>query len=510
MVTVTDTAPIAGQNDEREQKSMNRETYETYSVAEPEKIDLIAFLAEYFQAFQKFFFGVLALVILAGGGSFLTAKLRYQPVYEAYTSFVVGSNRAVGYSYYDNVTAEQLGKTFPYLVTSGVLKDVVARDLGIGAVTSEIQASVMENTNLFTIRVRDASPETAYRVMKSVITNYPEVAEYIIGATTLTVVDESGVPAVPVNSQDALRAGTYGAAAGLAAAFLLLFLYVRTRKTIHWADDIKKLTNAAFLGNLPQAKIKKRSSVKEQTITICNPKVPDAFKEAVQLIRTRTEDRIIGKSDCPVLLVTSAVPGEGKTTVAVNLAEAFAKKKYRVVLLDGDLRNPSVMKCMGLIGRKERGIAAVLKGQMDWEEALTDCRDLTLKILPGAGSDAESCRAAALGTDEDHDRKPERRGRSSDHRHAAVRSAFGCGTVRRNCRRSSSRGTSGNNERPGSPARAGIFRGFADSGLRLCAERRAGGHDGLRIQQLWQLRVWKIWLRLRKVRLWERKGTPEQ
>ena len=386
MVTVTDTAPIAGQNDEREQKSMNRETYETYSAAEPEKIDLIAFLAEYFQAFQKFFFGVLALVILAGGGSFLTAKLRYQPVYEAYTSFVVGSNRAVGYSYYDNVTAEQLGKTFPYLVTSGVLKDVVARDLGIGAVTSEIQASVMENTNLFTIRVRDASPETAYRVMKSVITNYPEVAEYIIGATTLTVVDESGVPAVPVNSQDALRAGTYGAAAGLAAAFLLLFLYVRTRKTIHWADDIKKLTNAAFLGNLPQAKIKKRSSVKEQTITICNPKVPDAFKEAVQLIRTRMEDRIIGKSDCPVLLVTSAVPGEGKTTVAVNLAEAFAKKKYRVVLLDGDLRNPSVMKCMGLIGRKERGIAAVLKGQMDWEEALTDCRDLTLKILPGAGS----------------------------------------------------------------------------------------------------------------------------
>lgn len=164
MVTVTDTAPIAGQNDEREQKSMNRETYETYSAAEPEKIDLIAFLAEYFQAFQKFFFGVLALVILAGGGSFLTAKLRYQPVYEAYTSFVVGSNRAVGYSYYDNVTAEQLGKTFPYLVTSGVLKDVVARDLGIGAVTSEIQASVMENTNLFTIRVRDASPETAYRV----------------------------------------------------------------------------------------------------------------------------------------------------------------------------------------------------------------------------------------------------------------------------------------------------------------------------------------------------------
>ena len=189
---------------------MSRETYETYS-AEPEKIDLIAFLAEYFQAFRKFFLGVLILVILMGGGSFLTAKLRYQPMYEAYTSFVVGSNRAVGYSYYDNVTAQQLGKTFPYIVTSGVLKDVVARDLQVGAVTSQIEASVMENTNLFTIRVKDSSPDTAYRVLQSVITNYPEVAEYIIGATTLTVVDDSGVPVSPINSQDAVYAGAVGA-----------------------------------------------------------------------------------------------------------------------------------------------------------------------------------------------------------------------------------------------------------------------------------------------------------
>lgn len=81
-----------------------------------------------------------------------------------------------------------------------------------------------------------------------------------------------------------------GAAAGLAVALLLVFIYVRTRKTIRQADDVKKLTNAAFLGNLPEAKIKKRSNVKEQTITICNPKVPDSFKEAMQLIRTRTED----------------------------------------------------------------------------------------------------------------------------------------------------------------------------------------------------------------------------
>ena len=77
---------------------------------------------------------------------------------------------------------------------------------------------------------------------------------------------------------------------------------------------------------------------------------------------------------------------KGKTTVAVNLAEAFAKKKYRVVLLDGDLRNPSVLKCIGLSERKGRGIIGVLKGQISLDEALTDYRDLSLKILPGVGS----------------------------------------------------------------------------------------------------------------------------
>ena len=101
-----------------------------------------------------------------------------------------------------------MGKTFSYIVTSGVLRDVVARDLGVGYVSSEISASVMEGTNLFTISVRDASPEMAYDVLQSVINNYPEVAQYIIGATQLTVVDESGVPTAPVAGNQATKPRT--------------------------------------------------------------------------------------------------------------------------------------------------------------------------------------------------------------------------------------------------------------------------------------------------------------
>ena len=167
---------------------------------ELEKIDLIGYLYEFLKAFRKFFWAILLILVLCTAGGCFWSWRSYQPVYEAYTSFVVtSSGQSYNSSYYDNTTAEQMGKTFPYILTSGVLKDVVREDLGY-SFSSSIEATVMEGTNLFTITVRDRSAQTAYDVMTSVIENYPAVAEYIIGGTTLTVVDESGVPTTPANS----------------------------------------------------------------------------------------------------------------------------------------------------------------------------------------------------------------------------------------------------------------------------------------------------------------------
>lgn len=62
-------------------------------------------------------------------------------------------------SFYDNETAEQMAKTFPYILTSGVLRRKVAKDLGVAQVSGNIKASVADNTNLFTISVTDIDPE---------------------------------------------------------------------------------------------------------------------------------------------------------------------------------------------------------------------------------------------------------------------------------------------------------------------------------------------------------------
>lgn len=359
---------------------MRREETNEYT-DELEKIDLISYLYEFMKALKKFFWLVLLAVILCTAGGCFWSYKSYRPVYEAYTSFIVtASGQSYSSSYYDNTTAEQLGKTFPYILTSGVLKDVVAEDLGYGF-GSSIEASVMEGTNLFTITVRDTSPQTAYDVMASVIKNYPVVAEYIIGGTTLTVVDESGVPTKPANSGSMKQAGAAGFLAGLVISALLLAVYIAGRKTIRSGEDMNAIASTKFLGNVPETRMKKRSSRKDQTMVITNSKVPAGFKEGIRLVRSRTEAELKDRQ-CPVVLVTSAVPEEGKTTLAVNLALAFAQKNRRTILVDGDLRNPSVVQRLGMI-KKRNGIVQAVREQIKLEDVLTEYKETGLKVLPG-------------------------------------------------------------------------------------------------------------------------------
>ncbi len=81
------------------------------------------------------------------------------------------------------------------------------------------------------------------------------------------------------------------------------------------------------------------------------------------------------------LLVTSASPGEGKSTIAAHLAASHAEQNHKTLLIDGDLRRPSVHKRFKI--RSDRGLTNVLLGEMDWREAVvTPDEQPNLRILP--------------------------------------------------------------------------------------------------------------------------------
>ena len=177
---------------------------------ELELIDITEMLNDYFRIFRRMWARVLILTILCSGLFYVKARIQYVPMYTASAVFTINiqnnTNDELGVTaFYDNAAAEQMAKTFPYILTSGVLRRRVAEDMGTDWVSGNIQASVAENTNLLTISVTDQDAGRAYAVLESVVKNYPTVSEVIIGRVHMEMLDETGIPPYPDNPKNFKR-----------------------------------------------------------------------------------------------------------------------------------------------------------------------------------------------------------------------------------------------------------------------------------------------------------------
>ena len=94
---------------------------------EIEKIDLIEFLRSFQYGIKKMWWLVLVLALIFGLNSYIKARKNYTPVYTASATVAVTTIDGSP-AYQNNASAQQMADVFPYILTSGVLKDVVAKD----------------------------------------------------------------------------------------------------------------------------------------------------------------------------------------------------------------------------------------------------------------------------------------------------------------------------------------------------------------------------------------------
>ena len=150
---------------------------------------------------------------------------------------------------------------------------------------------------------------------------------------------------------------------GLLAGALVALLLERLDNTLKSADDVEEKLGQPMLTTLPLLHGDEAKSAGRHYLE--DPK--SVFSEAIRTARTSV---LLSASDTPqvTVLVTSSVPGEGKTAVAVNLALAQAQNK-RVLLVDADLRRPSVSTTLGLDPKKP-GLTNLLSGSATFAECL--------------------------------------------------------------------------------------------------------------------------------------------
>lgn len=144
------------------------------------------------------------------------------------------------------------------------------------------------------------------------------------------------------------------------------FLVEVSRDVLHSTDEVKQVSRLPVLGAIPHNKAPLGSA---------SPEMTEAFRSLSKNLR------LLSKSYGPMrsIAITSAEIGEGKSTVAVHLAMSAATLDHRVLLIDTDLRHPSVHERLGL--PNHQGLSDLLQGKEDWQSVLQSTSNPNLTVL---------------------------------------------------------------------------------------------------------------------------------
>lgn len=314
-------------------------------------IDISELLSRFFRELKKLW--IPAIIVTAAFAVLfaLRAKMNYTPMYQSRAMFTVSSGYSsddiLSYSYYyDNEAAKQLAAAFPYMLGTDVMNELVKNELGVSYINGSIRAEAVADTNLFILTVTSSDPQDAYDILEAVIASYPRVALYMVDYSQVIMKSEPTVPTAPYNSFSWKGSAVKGGMLGLGLSCLAALVLAMMRKTIFSAADLKASANVPILASVARTSAKKRRSGKG-IISLTHAGVDPDFVEAMRGLRIKLL-RAMTEPGAQVILVTSTLPGEGKTTISANLALSLASSGLRTVLIDTDLRKQDTKAAVGV------------------------------------------------------------------------------------------------------------------------------------------------------------------
>jgi non-specific protein-tyrosine kinase len=193
------------------------------------------------------------------------------------------------------------------------------------------------------------------------------------GDPTVNVATRAEVPEEPVAPRPVLSilAGVFvGAVLGLCIAFAVQVLDPRLRRE----DQLRRLTRLPLLARIPKESGRRRSPLRPERLS------PGTI-EAYRMLRATLAATRRGRIESRSIVVTGAAASEGKTTTALNLAASLALAGHSVILMEADLRRPTIGSTLGI--EAEHDITSVVLGTVPLEDALvrTDLYGENLELL---------------------------------------------------------------------------------------------------------------------------------
>ncbi len=193
------------------------------------------------------------------------------------------------------------------------------------------------------------------------------------GSNNITIIDSAGIPSKKY--KPSMRTNlAFGLLLGLLLGMGIAFLKEFVDDSIKTSDNLEKLTGLPVLSQLPE--MEKLNAKQLALLTAVEPQ--SSLAESIRSLRTSL--RFSTRNGAPQsVFITSTGAAEGKSTVAINLATAYSQAGSRVLLIDADLRNPSIHNLLGL--ENLRGLTNLLAGAETDLDISRSCMIKNLRVI---------------------------------------------------------------------------------------------------------------------------------
>jgi len=323
---------------------------------------------QYLRALGRSWFIVLIALIAGGAGGYYVYH-RATPMYRSCVQLVVSGS---GDEVTSRVLATQRAQAVAQLAPKQPAVRAAATSAGFPNSLPSVSASGSSDNPFVNVCVQDTVPSRAQAIANSFAGVLPRVMTQLLGQTDtpvkITNVANASLPGSPY-SPDKKKDIGLGLAAGLVLGIFIALLREVFNRTVRDSDELEKLTGMTVLGTVP------KDLSKRLLPAVSDPR--SARAEAYRQIRTTLLNAQSG--GLRTIVVTSAALGEGKTSVATNVAAVFSRAGHRVALVDADLRRPRVAAFFNL--KPQYGLTEVLSGVATLPQALTTMDDGRLAVL---------------------------------------------------------------------------------------------------------------------------------
>lgn len=331
-------------------------------------------LRSYLRVFRerwKLIVAVFTIAVLAAVGITIAKPRVYQATAQVFVAPNIAADAlAQAQAQY---FAQQQVATYADTIDSPDVLKLVRQDLNPGLsdaqLASKIFATAPPQRSLIEVSATDRSPDTAAALANSAAEAFAKVTEENTTpsdtktpAVRLKVTKPASAPGSPVSPNIVLNI-LLGVLVGLFAGIALAIARDVLDNRIKDPEVLAKVAGAPTMGMV----VDDPRTARQVVATRAGAHNPLA--ENYRQLRANLQFANVDEHP-RVLAVTSPVPGEGKTTVAINLAATLAEAGFSVCLVDADLRRPGVAKLLGLVGPV--GLTSVLIHQIELGEALQD------------------------------------------------------------------------------------------------------------------------------------------